>query len=460
MAFQQTDYANGWDAYYYLIQIDSYIETGKMHSSEWNLYYPVLIVFYYLFGEPVLAVKVVSALLAALFGVFVYSLSQDLKLSRFVSLLVVSLILFSPELTYFAAQWPKNLLGLALYVLLLNAIVRKSYPGIIICLILGYFSHRMTALLGLITVVVWIANNQLSLKYKVIFVVGGILGLSLIHFSPGLFSFYDFERLNGILSNRVSVGSWEFYQLFGAERISLWWTFEIILYSLSWIIFIVSLFYRWIKQKEIKSIELALAIAFLVLFFPLYTFTLSNIPYRFFHAGLVLSPILLLFIIPDKILLKKVYTVLTVFFLLFTCFSWQSYNPALHDPDYKRYEQMSQKLGNLWEENGKPELIIGHKSMAELITFATKVDVLPWQPEYEIADDLLYRIAYMPFFKLFEFYTGTTAYSLGGNYYYIKETDWQVFLSELRAKENEELFLLHQDWKNPHEIRPAYLLKN
>jgi hypothetical protein len=460
MAFQQTEYANGWDAYYYLIQINSYAETGEMHSSEWNLYYPILISINFILNDPVMAVKVLSALLATLFGVSIYYLAKSLKLPIFISFFAVSLIIFSPELTYFTAQWPKNLLGLIIYILLLQAIVRKSLLSIIICLVLGYFSHRMTAVLGLMTVVIWLANNQLSLKFKVVFVLGGLLGLSLIHFSPGLFSFYDFERLNGIFSNEISYAPWEFYQLFGAEKISSWWSFELILYSFVWVGFITHLIIRLIKSQEIKSIEIAIAVVFLVLLFPFYEFTLSNIPYRFFHASLVLSPILLLFIAPDKVGLKKIYMIFTAIIIIMTGFSWRTYNPTIHDPDYKKYDQMSRKLEQYWDKNGKPELIIGHKSMAELITYKTKVDVLPWQPEYQIAEDKLYRIAYTPFKRLFEFYTNTTPFSLGSNYFYVKESDWQKFLSGIQSKENEELFLIHQDWKNPNEIRPNYLLKN
>jgi len=118
------------------------------------------------------------------------------------------------------------------------------------------------------------------------------------------------------------------------------------------------------------------------------------------------------------------------------------------------------KLESYWMKNSKPELIIGHKSMAEIITYHTQVDVLPWQVEYEVEDDKLYRIAYLPFDRLYEYYLHEKPYQLAVNYYYMKESDWQLFLTNLKKHENAALYELHQNWKNPHEIRPAYLLKN
>lgn len=118
------------------------------------------------------------------------------------------------------------------------------------------------------------------------------------------------------------------------------------------------------------------------------------------------------------------------------------------------------KLESYWMKNSIPELIIGHKSMAEIITYHTQVDVLPWQVEYEVEDDKLYRIAYLPFDRLYEYYLHEKPYQLAVNYYYIKESDWQLFLTNLKKHENAAMYELHQNWKNPHEIRPAYLLKN
>ncbi len=66
-AFSQTPYANGWDSYFYLVQLKSLEETGRMHSPEASLIYPYLRLFYWMTGDYVLGMKVGTAILAGIF---------------------------------------------------------------------------------------------------------------------------------------------------------------------------------------------------------------------------------------------------------------------------------------------------------------------------------------------------------------------------------------------------------
>jgi len=72
LALQQTTYANGWDAYFYLIQIKSWIEEGTMHSSDSSLIYPLMRVIDWFSDGYVLSFKLTSAFLASTLVVLVY----------------------------------------------------------------------------------------------------------------------------------------------------------------------------------------------------------------------------------------------------------------------------------------------------------------------------------------------------------------------------------------------------
>ncbi|MDF1549509.1 MAG: hypothetical protein P1P88_16910, partial [Bacteroidales bacterium] len=64
IALQQTPFANGWDGYYYIMQMYTFIEKGAMRAPDYSIIYPFYIALSYIIGNHLLAFKVGSALLA------------------------------------------------------------------------------------------------------------------------------------------------------------------------------------------------------------------------------------------------------------------------------------------------------------------------------------------------------------------------------------------------------------
>ena len=114
----QTPYANGWDSYFYLVQVKSWVEEGAMHSPEASLIYPFLRAVLFFTGDYVQMYKVGAAVLAGSFTFMVFAVAQSIgkTLPRSAGLAVPMLLgawtVCSPHLGYVAAQYPKNLLGL------------------------------------------------------------------------------------------------------------------------------------------------------------------------------------------------------------------------------------------------------------------------------------------------------------------------------------------------------------
>ncbi len=142
-AFMQTAFATGWDSYFYLVQLKSIVETGQMHSPEGSLIYPFLRLVYWVTQDYVAALKWGAALLCGLWTGLLYYLPR----SRNMGLLLAAWAVFSPQLTYFAAAYPKNLLGIVLFAAFVLSIERVGKQRVILALILlivNYFGHRMT----------------------------------------------------------------------------------------------------------------------------------------------------------------------------------------------------------------------------------------------------------------------------------------------------------------------------
>lgn len=459
IALSQTPFANGWDAYFYLVQVQSIFETGKMHSEEWTLFYPLLLLFS-LGGHYVWAVKIVSSLLAALVTLSVGLISYKKTNAPYWTICLIAFTIFSPELTYFAAQWTKNLLGIVLFLFLIYFLQIKKIRWAIIFLILGLFGHRMTALLGSIYFALWIGCSYINKKTILITLLSLMVLLIIIQFLPGLLSVYDVVRFKGILDVHPQLPVLQFLSIFGYQKTSTFWQVE--LWTL-YILFFIALFFSCYRiiQHTAKKEDFLLLITMIALWFPFYHITLEGIPYRLFHSGMIIAFLLPTTIFNSSIqsmLFQKMAIALTLILIAVSFISYKGYNPGTQDPPYPFYQKIVKQLQTQWETTEKPELIIAHKALAEFVTYHTQVDAMPWVPEYDIPNQKLYRIGYFPYLKLANYYIGDKITPLGHQYGYLMNKHWEKYVKEI--VENEPALLEeHQTWKNPHQIRPDYLLK-
>ena len=428
LAFTQTPFATGWDSYFYLVQIKSLEETGQIHSPEASLIYPYLRLFYWMVGDYVVAMKLAAAVLCGVFTLLLCRRGPNLPLLGAWSL-------FSPQLTYFAAQYPKNLLGLVLFVAFVRVLdwaASKSRawlaaPGLL--LIINYFGHRMMFGLAVIYLLMWI-GFQLKWRFscrawcfhqthfkqasqhkhslhrlrlvktphtakraaiKILFALGMAIGAFLLagQLFPGLAHVIDLGRLRGTFHLQPQFAPWSFVQSFGLERISGWWVFEILM-VLVW--FFGGLMLRG-TSKGISNPTLFWLCGLLL--FPFLEWSLTGLAWRMFLVFVLLLP--LAFEVQN--ISKKASLATFVVLIAASFFSWKSYSTSLHDPDYSLFKkvtgQVEYQLSESLElsESSPPELFIAHNALAEYFTFTTGIDAMPWLPEYAVDSSRLWRIA-------------------------------------------------------------------
>ncbi|QSE99178.1 hypothetical protein [Fulvivirga lutea] len=460
IALNQTSFANGWDSYFYLVQVKSIFETGRMHSEEWTLFYPLLM-FISLIFDYVIAVKIVSSLLAATLTLGLILLAYSKTNSIYLALFIATWSIASPELTYFAAQWPKNLLGLNLLVYMLLFLTKNQWKWALLFLILSFFGHRLTAVISLVAVVGWYVIPHLNVKVILISTLGLLLILAVLHFAPGLLSFYDIERLNALFGKDIILPPNEFISILGFEKVSIVWKSELWIY---FAVIVISGFFILTKafKRSSDKFDIIIWMLLLTLWFPIYNYSLDGAGYRFFHNGAILIPLLFIILQPAFCRLKYHYVITSLFSIILlglSTITFHSYNPEIHDPPYRLFSLITQKIESHWCDN-RPELIIAHKSLAEYFTFQTNADAMPWIPEYEVEKDQLFRIAYVPLNQLQKYYLKDNYLKLSSNYIYLKESEWRAFMRNIQKNESKEINELFNTWKNPHTIRPSFLLKN
>jgi MFS family permease len=449
-ALTQTPYANGWDSYFYLVQLKTLLTEGQMHSRDLSLIYPFMVVIKGLGVSYISAYKLTAAGLAsavsALFVLIGYRWSGQASVAAGLGAWSV----FSPELTYFAAHYPKNLLGIVILLITILLVNRPVWP--ILLLGIGFFGHRLTALLGIGYVLVFYILKYGNWKYLLYGTAGVILIALLGIMLPGLFSIYDLERFNNLLQAKPQLAPLSLISTLQTAELRFWWKFEI-LFSLMFVLFGVIFL---IRKKDGNRHTVALLGIALILIFPFLQWSVEGLAFRLVQVFVLLSPLLLASVNLPK---TRFWWVVSSGLLACAFFSWRSYNPPQHDPPYALYQAVSQRT--LKHLPKATELVIAHKSLAEFFTFTTGIDALPWLPEYTVNKGKLWRIS--SGFEATELTyrsQSNQVYRLGLGYALLPEEAWQKCFTKWQESGNPELLKRASSWKNPHQIRPGYLLKN
>lgn len=450
-SFSGSDFAPGWDGYFYLIQVKAMIEEGAMHSADSSPVYLLLRGLYVLCGDYVTAFQLMCALLAGAFSALSFWAARKICGSVPTALVVAAWTIFSPSLTFFAAQFPKNLLGMNALLLLLGFSLQRSVLPKALSLLLAFWSHRMTAGLSLIF---WVARRLTWQRMLGVLALGGV-GVAAAFLVPGLLRPADLERFSGAFQSMPQVQGWAFIQLLEPGRMHLSWMLEIgiaFFFLGYWIL-------TWLSDRP-NQFGLAFFALVLVLIFPFFRMEVQGMGYRFFLSFMLLAP--LVFALIPHILPKVFFYVVTTLFLALSIWGRGAYQPEVFDPDYAQYSALADKIEEELSEKN-PELLIAHKGFAEIITFETGIDALPWQPEYEVDSLRLWRIATDIMPMEMRYLLGREdqkrVIALGIDCMALPETVWQRFVVAAHEDGDEDLIERISSWRNPHEERPAYLLK-
>jgi len=460
-ALSQTPYANGWDGYFYINQVRSFLEEGKMDVPDSSFIYPLLILTQIITNDYILSLKIVSCILAGAFSVSLFLLSLKWSKNLKTAVVLGCFTIFSPHLTYFTAQYLKNLLGVVLFLWLLYSIDSKVKFLSLILLVINFFGHRVTALLSFIALLVNYLFLRLSRYSAVIVTLFLFMFLLVGPLLPGILNTFDIERFQGVFASYPQFAPYSFIKTFGVELISIHWFIEIIVVCA---IFAVALVYAGLQiiRRKIDHRLTLLLIILLLLIFPFFKWSLDGPGIRLLFIFILLCPLLIIILIKD---LRNGHatTIICLVLLLSGFFSCKSYQPTKHDPPYGVYDVIAQEIASRPNKSAY-ELIIAHKSLAEYIVYATGIDAMSWLPEYAVDTEKLWRVVADVRDIQYSFYLDTEDLSkihrLTPSYCLVREDVWKKFIMNVKNDQNNELLDELNTWKNPNKIRPYFMLKN
>jgi hypothetical protein len=486
LSLNQTEFANGWDGYYYLIQIKSLLEEGRMHSADNSPVYPLILFIQRIIGDYVLSYKIASSVIHGLFSIsiFIYSfiiwerLNGTNRVRTFiVSSFVSAFSVFSPSAFYFISQFPKNMLGFSFLLLFLAAFEyaksisiknRFTFQYFLIMLLLivlfftAFITHRFAGGAAITVLLFHLAYFIYKKSVKIVIaaiILLSILGL-LTFLLPGILHVSDLERFAGFVRLDFSITAIDFIKLHGIHKVKIYWLLELALFYILELFVLVytgiQILYR--KDKEVFTLVSLFLFAFLGVF-PFYTFELSSMGYRFFLGSLLFFPVNFLFLFKYSRIKSKFIFSFTVILLLASFFTYRTYDPEYFDPPYLLFQKVGNRaLNKLSAKRTEFDLLIAHKALAEIITFETGIDVLPWAPEKTQNKEKIWRIAYGLTDKKYQEYTKDyRVYYLMNKYSLVREDEWEGITVRLQSN---NLFGEIENWKNPTAIRPEYLLRS
>ena len=429
-------YPNGWDGFFYEMQIFSWQEFGKLHSENNALIYFILKAFSLIFS-PAYSYKILAVLCSSVFCFLVYIYIKK-NTSQIIALLGLALCLFSPFFIFNSHQFTKNILGLNFFLLYL--ISNKSNGKTIIFLALSFWAHKVAFAILVLYIIVDLIRKKNSklLWYLIIFCII-ILGLSYI---PGLPQVADLKRFSGEFSSSPVWQPINFFKLYSFKGLNLSWWIYIIIFHLTLIVVLV----KTVKTKKTNTLLLLI----LALLIPIFNEESGGMGYRLFLNTSILFVLLLPNIIQSKLVL---YT-LALLVIINIPFSFYSYKNEKFDPPINTYKSIVSKIPKQLSGN---VLIVAHKGIKEQIIMNTEYDALNWIPN-NIDSINIYRVVTdINDEDINLFSEGSEWKKLYTGYYFTKENVWSEFLLSLdKYKRNEQLTKL-KTWKNPYLKRPSFL---
>ncbi|MBN2585810.1 MAG: hypothetical protein JXR55_00825 [Candidatus Fermentibacteraceae bacterium] len=517
-ALCRSEYATGWDGYYYLVQVQSLSNTGEMHSPEYSLVYVPLLAFHALTGDYLASFRLSAVLIKLAFVLAVFSLSRAMvrqvrgsgREAFLTALTAAALSAASPSLNYFFTQFPKNLLGFALFLFFAASVMgtaryrrerEPSSPGTGLLLrssgaaalfLMAFFTHRYSAVLSTLFLVLylvpvllrrlrrmWDGDGRGHGRLLVSALVAAALLISVLFVAdrlPLAPSVQDLERVTGDLSSEPILVPLAFVQGFGLFRLTVPWLAEIVLAAaLPLATCILLLFGSRFRTFLAGRGYYALLLLSLVGLFPFLRFSLTGLSYRLFFGTMLLFPVVCVPYL--NLATKKMLRVgrdgsetrsaglpVLVYLCMLALSFWtgRSYRPLLHDPPYEYYQELSDEVAGALS-GVECVLLIAHRSLAEMITFRHEMDALPWAPEEYFERDGVWRVTAGIMRDEFSYYIGPLMAEryftrLRGDYGLIREDCWEAFLDSIAG--DPVMMEAVDTWRNPMEQRPAYLVRN
>jgi hypothetical protein len=453
----RSPFANGWDSYFFLAQIDALRRLGHLHTPDVSLIYALAYPLSAIVGDDVLAFKIVLALAAAALAAGVALLSRRLGAGRLVALSAGLWTALSPTMLFVGFQFPRESLGLALFVWVLIGLIDERPSLWVPALAATVITHRLFAVLGLAAAIFVLIRRyrRTTANWVALSSVLIILGIIAASMVPGILRPADAARLSGLLTPHAALPPAAVVSWLGPISVGSAWSLELYAAYAVIVISAVVLSARAINNSMVRP-GLFIAIGLLVMAFPFFVVNAESAGYRLILAVSCLAPLAGALAIGRP---RSGERWIVAGVAAAACGVATAATPMQRfDPPYARYAALSDAITRAWER--PPALLIAHKGLAELTTFRTGVPAMSWEPEATLDSTAVWRIV-----TDIDAWEITDALGDGvrpqpirlpGTHALVREDVWRAFR---RVASDDPNGLKTRAWSpvNPSRVRPAFL---
>jgi hypothetical protein len=468
----------GTDGYYYVVQVERLLATGRLHAPDGSWVLWLLAGVARLVGDPVAGVKVGAALLAAACvpaaAVAGGALARGAGSEGRAPLAGAALAAWaasSPTLGQLAAEFPKTL-GLVAPALLAIGLARAR-PGVprglllAAALLAAATAHRLgAALLGLAAL--GLAAGALARRASpraalglVLAVAGAGAAFAAATWAlPNLLHPADLERLAGQL--RLAPGWPSPFGYLAARRFSPAQAVEL---AAAWIPLALAA-WAFLRRPEARPALGALALPLAVCLVPPWRDDVLDVGYRLALVAPVLAAPLLVLAwpagrtaaAPEARRARAPASVAVAALLVAWPAARAGIDPDAHPP-WDRFRRLVAAL-----PRPLPDLLVAHQGLAFLYDHETGRDAMSWAPEPDLERRAVGRIAWGirpgEWAEWAPRLADAPVVPLAPGYAYVREDVWEAFVARARAEGDDDLAERLDDWRNPGRVRPRSLARN
>ena len=468
---QKSSEPNGLDGYFYALQARSFVETGHLENPSHEPGYYLCGICSLFTKNPILGVKVWSALSSALSSLAVFLILLALSGQILLSLLGFLLSAASPSFSSMSLNFINNrALKLRFQKSSPKTLIFRIFPCVVF-FVLSVISHKVTMIFAFaLTFVIFLLYimrfargiwGRLGKPLRIFFVALILLAAAVVFVAGILF----FSRHAPRFMNAFSLPAFGSHNSID-RSVTKFGSAEIAFYALGlYLVSVLALF------KKSPHRNLLLLVPFL--YFPFWNLE-SDMAVRILMSSVPLGIPLFLYevhlLFPENAfpkVRKIACSLLCLSLLACLFFTPRVYNPK-KDPPYSYYKKVVSKI-----QLPADTLLIAHLGLNHVYTYYNGLkDALNWLPDFEIAPEKTWRLSYGVNSAYLESFFEEHALSdeiqneipenyadliepIDSKYTLLREDLWQFYLSH----EEPEIAETYKNWYNPHEVRPSYIRK-
>lgn len=438
----------GTDGYYYVVQVETLVETGRLHVPDGSWVLRLLAVPHLLGVDPVWSVRIVGAWLAAACVPAAWAVGVTMARGTGPSWALAGWAAASPTLTHLSIEFPKNLGAIpTLLCAFAAARTARGRGGWALALgfcLLAATAHRVGAAVVLLSVLGGLVTRlRPSRRAGVFGLVGATVFVGLAATTPGLLHLADLERLQ-LRATPWPPPPWSWLPGRRTDPVQL---VELVA---PWVAVCAGI--AGLRDPARRPAIGALLVPLVVCLFPFWRADTLDLGYRLSLTAPALAFPLLVLVWPARWPVPGALVALALPAATF------GFDPA-STPPYDRYRALIAAI-----PRPLPDLLILHVGASFLYDHETGHEAMAWAPEPELDRTRVGRVvwgirdgewtAWAPVVP------GGRPLRLDRDYVYVREDVWEAFVTRARLAGDDDLAARIDDPRNPLRVRPRYLLRN